>query len=327
MQLSYKRLFILLSIAMLFLLAACGSAPLSKEEANELKEAEEQSQVKEVTFHEKINDEFETNLTKSGIGKEANSDKSSEENENNESNSAESTKVASDPESKEASLSDAKEEKSVSHDDQSNKVTSQASKDKTKSESTTKKSSKSDNQKSDKKQEKKQASEKPSTPSQSSKDKVKDKEKQSTDSSENNQENQQKDDQPSDENKEEEDAKKAQTIVHSIVISDSEIPLPPTEMEINDGFTVLDALIKITKAKKIQMDYRGGQGATAYVEGIANVYEFDRGSGSGWMYRVNGIFPDRGAGVVPLLPGDRVEWLYTTNLGKDLGADLKPFRR
>lgn len=117
------------------------------------------------------------------------------------------------------------------------------------------------------------------------------------------------------------------TIVYSIVISPGEVPLPPTEMEINDGDTVLKALINITKKHKIQMDYRGGQGSTAYIEGIANVYEFDRGQGSGWMYRVNGIFPDRGAGVVPLMAGDRVEWLYTTNLGVDLNADLKPFRR
>lgn len=116
-------------------------------------------------------------------------------------------------------------------------------------------------------------------------------------------------------------------IVYSIVISSNEVPLPPTEMEITDGDTVLAALIDITRKHKVQMDYRGGQGATAYVEGMANVYEFDRGQGSGWMYRVNGIFPDRGAGVVPLLDGDRVEWLYTTDLGVDLNANLKPFRR
>lgn len=120
---------------------------------------------------------------------------------------------------------------------------------------------------------------------------------------------------------------KKNTVVYSIVISSNEVPLQPTEMEITDGETVLNVLIRITKEKKIQMDYRGGQGATAYVEGIDNVYEFDRGQGSGWMYRVNGIFPDRGAGVVPLYAGDRVEWLYTTNLGKDLGANLQPFRR
>lgn len=120
---------------------------------------------------------------------------------------------------------------------------------------------------------------------------------------------------------------KKNTIVHSIVLSSSEVPLPPTEMEITDGDTVLEALIVITMANKVHMDYRGGTGATAYIQGMGNVYEFDRGQGSGWMYRVNGIFPDRGAGVVPLLGGDRVEWLYTTNLGVDLGADLKPFRR
>lgn len=118
-----------------------------------------------------------------------------------------------------------------------------------------------------------------------------------------------------------------ETITYSIVISEDEIPLPPTEMTVKEDDTVLEALIRVTKEKTIQMDYRGGRGATAYVEGIDNVYEFDRGSGSGWMYRVNGIFPDRGAGVVQLLPGDRVEWLYTTDLGKDLGADLQPFRR
>ena len=120
---------------------------------------------------------------------------------------------------------------------------------------------------------------------------------------------------------------KKNTIVTSIVLSSSEIPLPPTEIEIKDGDTAFQTLVQITKANGIQMDYRGGQGATAYIRGIANVYEFDRGQGSGWMYRVNGIFPDRGAGVVPLLGGDRVEWLYTTNLGVDLGAELKPFRR
>lgn len=116
-------------------------------------------------------------------------------------------------------------------------------------------------------------------------------------------------------------------IVFSIVISSSEVSLPPTEMEIKDGDSVLSALIAITKKHKVQMDYRGGQGASAYIEGIDNVYEFDRGQGSGWMYRVNGVFPDRGAGAIQLQDGDRVEWLYTTNLGDDLNAELKPFRR
>ncbi|MFF2446451.1 DUF4430 domain-containing protein [Neobacillus sp. NPDC058068] len=102
--------------------------------------------------------------------------------------------------------------------------------------------------------------------------------------------------------------------------------LPATTVEIKEGDTVLDVLIKMTREKKIPMSFRGGTGATAYVEGIDNLFEFDKGQGSGWMFRVNGIFPNRGAGVIPLLNGDRIEWLYTLDLGKDLGAELKPFR-
>lgn len=67
------------------------------------------------------------------------------------------------------------------------------------------------------------------------------------------------------------------------------------------------------------MEYTGS-GATAYVQGIDNLYEFDKGSGSGWMYSVNGKFPNRSAGIWPLSPGDDIRWLYTEDLGKDLGA-------
>lgn len=120
--------------------------------------------------------------------------------------------------------------------------------------------------------------------------------------------------------------KDKKTIVQSVVISKNEVPLPPTELEIKDGDTVLDALIAADQKHTLHLDFRGGHGSRGYVQGIDNVYEFDRGQGSGWMFRVNGIFPNRGAGVIPLKDGDRVEWLYTTNLGEDLGADLKPFR-
>ncbi len=124
--------------------------------------------------------------------------------------------------------------------------------------------------------------------------------------------------------KKQEETKK--TVTQSIVISSNEVPLSATKTEINDEDTVLEVLIKVTKEKGIQMDYRG-VGSSAYIEGIANVYEFDRGQGSGWMYRINGVFPDRGAGAINVQDGDVIEWLYTTDLGKDLGANLQPFRR
>ena len=61
-----------------------------------------------------------------------------------------------------------------------------------------------------------------------------------------------------------------------------------------------------------------GSGASDYVEGIANLYEFDEGATSGWVYRVNGTLVSKSAGACVLHPGDRIEWIYTLNLGKDL---------
>ena len=59
---------------------------------------------------------------------------------------------------------------------------------------------------------------------------------------------------------------------------------------------------------------------SAYVEGIHNLYEFDCGSGSGWMYRVNGWYPNYGCSRYQLSQGDTVEWRYTCDLGADIGG-------
>lgn len=113
------------------------------------------------------------------------------------------------------------------------------------------------------------------------------------------------------------------TIMHSIVISEetNEIILEPTEQEIVEGETALEALIAITKQHGIQLDYRGGKGATTFIQGIGNVYEFDRGVGSGWEFRINDKFPDRSAGIVTLCKGDHIEWVYTTDYNENIDQD------
>ncbi len=71
------------------------------------------------------------------------------------------------------------------------------------------------------------------------------------------------------------------------------------------------------------LDYRPNfntQYEGVYVEAIAGLGEFDEGAQSGWMYRVNGSFPQYSASLYNLKAGDYVEWLYTRDLGKDLGA-------
>lgn len=114
----------------------------------------------------------------------------------------------------------------------------------------------------------------------------------------------------------------AATVTVSIVgPSDVGDILKKTEVELEQGDTVLDVLKRVTRANKIHMEFRG-RGATAYIEGIDNIYEFDYGSGSGWMYNINGKYPNRGAGVWSVKAGQHIEWRYTEDLGKDLGVEM-----
>lgn len=57
---------------------------------------------------------------------------------------------------------------------------------------------------------------------------------------------------------------------------------------------------------------------SAYIKGINNIYEFDAGELSGWMYSVNGVFPNYGCSIYNLNDGDVIQWMYTCDLGKDL---------
>ncbi|WP_426452550.1 DUF4430 domain-containing protein [Paenibacillus sp. S-38] len=98
--------------------------------------------------------------------------------------------------------------------------------------------------------------------------------------------------------------------------------LQETSVSFQDGATVLDVLKQAAKANKLQMEFQG-KGAYAYVQGIDNLYEFDQGPKSGWVYKVNGQAPSEGAGAYKLQAGDRIEWFYTLDLGEDVGAKMK----
>ena len=87
------------------------------------------------------------------------------------------------------------------------------------------------------------------------------------------------------------------------------------------GETVFNLLAREMRKNGIHMEFASFTAyKTAYVEGIGNLYEFDAGELSGWMYRVNGVFPNKGCSAYTLSDGDVVEWLYTCDLGKDIGA-------
>ena len=56
-----------------------------------------------------------------------------------------------------------------------------------------------------------------------------------------------------------------------------------------------------------------------YVEGIHQLYEKDCGSMSGWMYSVNGKFPDVSSSAYEVKNGDSIVFAYTCDMGEDLG--------
>ena len=97
--------------------------------------------------------------------------------------------------------------------------------------------------------------------------------------------------------------------------------LPTTTFEFQDGDTVYDVLRQAGRAHGISVSSRGTTFGI-YIEGIGGLFEFDGGPLSGWMYSVNGWYPNFGAARYFLQPGDRIEWNYTTDLGNDLGVDM-----
>ena len=88
-----------------------------------------------------------------------------------------------------------------------------------------------------------------------------------------------------------------------------------------EGESVFNLLLREMKKAKIHMEFSNTpMYNSAYIEGINNLYEFDCGELSGWMYKVNGWFPNYGCSRYGLKEGDVVEWVYTCNLGVDVGG-------
>ena len=99
------------------------------------------------------------------------------------------------------------------------------------------------------------------------------------------------------------------------------IIFPTTEVEFSEGESVFDVLQRVCRDNAIHMEsswtplYN-----SAYIEGIGNLYEFDAGSLSGWMYAVNDWFPNYGCSLYQVQDGDVIRWVYTCDLGADVGG-------
>lgn len=98
--------------------------------------------------------------------------------------------------------------------------------------------------------------------------------------------------------------------------------LPPTQVTFEEGESVFDVLQRTCRDENVHLEFSTTPlYHSAYIEGIGNLYEFDCGELSGWMYQVNGAFPSQSCSRCVLQDGDVVCWQYTRDLGKDIGAD------
>lgn len=114
------------------------------------------------------------------------------------------------------------------------------------------------------------------------------------------------------------------------------VTLSVDKLTINEGYVISSIQAELQPGDtawtllKRELDKRGISYKYIWTEAYGSVYvqsidgdgEFDHGSGSGWMYNVNGWYPNYGATKYILKEGDSLQWRYTTNLGADLGEDL-----
>ena len=90
-----------------------------------------------------------------------------------------------------------------------------------------------------------------------------------------------------------------------------------------EGESVFDVLLREMQNNRIHMEYvMTPMYNSNYIEGINNLYEKDCGRWSGWMYCVNGWYPNYGCSRYQVQQGDEIEWHYTCDLGRDLGQEV-----
>lgn len=105
-------------------------------------------------------------------------------------------------------------------------------------------------------------------------------------------------------------------------IGDNGVIYAKKTVSFEEGETVFDVLNREMKKNGIHMHFSFSPVYNSrYIKGINNLYEFDCREGSGWMYRVNGVFPNYGCSQYQVEDGDTIEWLYTCDLGVDLGRN------
>lgn len=97
--------------------------------------------------------------------------------------------------------------------------------------------------------------------------------------------------------------------------------LDTVTLDIAEGDTVYSLLVEAAKKHGLHIE-NDGNTQLPYIVGIANIYEFDFGDTSGWVYYVNGKQATISSGAYKVSDGDVIEWKYTKELGNDIGESF-----
>lgn len=104
------------------------------------------------------------------------------------------------------------------------------------------------------------------------------------------------------------------------LVPEDGIILAEKTVQFQEGESVFDVFRRVLREEKIHFEYVDASAYNSvYIEGIGNLYEFDCGAQSGWMYSVNGVYPGVGCSAYTLSEGDKIVFSYTCDLGEDLG--------
>jgi hypothetical protein len=106
------------------------------------------------------------------------------------------------------------------------------------------------------------------------------------------------------------------------IIPEDGIIFEEQEVVFYEGETVFNVLLREMKKNKIHLEFSMAPLYNSnYIEGIGNLYELDCGELSGWIFKVNGWSPNYGSSRYKLSDGDKIQWQYTCDLGRDIGEE------
>ena len=106
------------------------------------------------------------------------------------------------------------------------------------------------------------------------------------------------------------------------LVPEDGILLQKTTVSFESGDSVFDVLRRCLREQNVHFEYVDAKAyGSIYIEGIGNLYEFDCGEQSGWLYFVNGISPGLGCSGYTVANGDEIVFAYTCDMGADRGVE------